>query len=106
MRDGDIYTVVDEEARVEGGLAALHQNVRYPESAARRGEEGRVYMQAIVEADGSVREATVTRGVSRALNQEALRVVRRADFIPAKVDGKPVPSRTAVWIEFDMGDDS
>jgi len=106
MRDGDIYTVVDEEARVEGGLAALHQNVRYPESAARRGDKGRVYMQAIVEADGSVREATVTRGVSRALNQEALRVVRRADFIPAKVDGKPVPSRTAVWIEFDMGDDS
>jgi len=30
--------------------------------------------------------------------------VEDAEFIPAKVDGKPVPSRTAVWIEFRLQD--
>jgi TonB family protein len=104
MKEGDIYTVVDEEAQVEGGLQALHKDVEYPPSAARRGVEGRVYMQVIVNADGTVREANVTRGVSSAVDDEALRVVEDAEFIPAKVDGKPVPSRTAVWIEFRLDD--
>ena len=102
MRDGDVYTVVDEEAQVEGGLSALHSDVRYPSSAARRGVEGRVYLQATVNGDGSVREARVTRGVSSDIDQEALRVVEDAEFIPAKVDGKAVPSRTAVWIQFSL----
>jgi TonB family protein len=100
MRDGDIYTVVDEEAQVKGGLQALHDEVRYPSSAARRGVEGRVYLQATVNADGTVREANVTRGVSSDIDREARRVVEDAEFIPGKVDGKPVPSRTAVWIQF------
>jgi TonB family protein len=100
MRDGEIYTVVDEEAKVKGGLQALHEEVDYPASAARRGVEGRVYLQATVNADGTVREAKVTRGVSADIDREARRVVEDAEFIPAKVDGKPVPSRTAVWIQF------
>ena len=100
MREGDIYTVVDEEAKVKGGLQALHDEVNYPASAARRGVEGRVYLQATVNADGTVREAKVTRGVSGVIDREARRVVEDAEFIPAKVDGKPVPSRTAVWIQF------
>jgi len=104
MKEGDIYTVVDEEARVDGGLQALHKDVEYPPSAARRGVEGRVYMQVVVNADGTVREANVTRGVNNAIDDEALRVVEDAEFIPAKVDGKPVPSRTAVWIEFRLQD--
>ena len=102
MRDGEIYTVVDQEARVDGGLAELHKDVRYPESAVRRGIEGRVYIQAIVNADGSVRSAKVARGLDDAVNDEALRVVRKADFVPAKVDGKPVPARTTVWIQFSL----
>lgn len=100
MRDGDVYTVVDEAAKVKGGLQALHDEVDYPASAARRGVEGRVYLQATVNADGTVREAKVTRGVSGDIDREARRVVEDAEFIPAKVDGKPVPSRTAVWIQF------
>jgi len=104
MKEGDIYTVVDEEAQVDGGLQALHKDVEYPPSAARRGVEGRVYMQVVVNADGTVREANVTRGVNNAIDDEALRVVEDAEFIPAKVDGKPVPSRTAVWIEFRLQD--
>lgn len=104
MRDGDIYTVVDEEAKVKGGLQALHNEVSYPASAARRGVEGRVYLQATVNADGTVREAAVTRGVSADIDREARRVVEDAEFVPAKVDGKPVPSRTAVWIQFRIDD--
>ena len=95
-----VYTVVDQSPRVQGGLQELHKNVRYPEAAARRGIEGRVYVQAVVEPDGSVREATVARGIGGGCDREALRVVENAEFVPAKVNGDPVPARTTVWIQF------
>jgi TonB family protein len=97
-----IYKVVDQDAKVKGGLGALHEDVEYPETAARRGIEGRVYVQAVVNADGTVRSAEVARGIGGGCDREAIRVVEDAEFIPAKVDGKPVPSRTTVWIQFSL----
>jgi TonB family protein len=103
MKDEDgIYTVVDQEPRVKGGLGALHRDVEYPESAARRGVEGRVYIRAVVNPDGSVREANVARGIGGGCDREALRVVRDAEFVPAKVNGEPVPAYTTVWIQFSL----
>lgn len=102
--DDGIYTVVDQEPRVEGGLGALHSDVRYPDAAARRGIEGRVYIRAVVEPDGTVREANVVRGIGGGCDSEALRVVEDAQFIPAKVNGQPVPSYTTVWIQFSLQD--
>ena len=101
MVDEDgIYTVVDEEPRVEGGLTALHKDVRYPDAAARRGIEGRVYIRAVVNPDGTVREANVARGIGGGCDREALRVVEQASFIPAQVNGESVPAYTTVWIQF------
>jgi TonB family protein len=97
-----VYKVVDKEPSVKGGLGALHENVRYPERAARRGIEGRVYVQAVVNADGTVRSASVARGIGGGCDDEALRVVRDTEFNPAKVEGKAVPARTTVWIQFSL----
>jgi len=97
-----IYRVVDQEPSVKGGLKALHSEVRYPEQASRRGIEGRVYVKAVVNKDGSVRRAEVARGIGGGCDREALRVVRDAEFVPAKVEGKPVPARTTVWIQFSL----
>jgi TonB family protein len=100
-----IYTVVDQEPAPVGGLAALTQNASYPERAARRGVEGRVYVQAVVNADGSVREAELIRGIGYGCDREALSVVREAEFEPAQVSGRAVASRTTVWVQFSLSGD-
>ena len=97
-----IYTVVDQDAAPVGGLGALTQNASYPERAARRGIEGRVYVQAVVNADGGVREAELVRGIGYGCDREALRVVREAEFEPAQVSGRTVASRTTVWVQFSL----
>lgn len=99
-----VYTVVDQEPQVRGGLASLTQSAQYPESAQRQGVEGRVYIQAIVNADGTVREAEVIRGPGAGTGDEALRVVRNAEFIPAEYNGEPVPASTTVWVHFQLQD--
>ncbi|WP_169577932.1 TonB family protein [Salisaeta longa] len=97
-----IYNVVDQAPKVKGGLAALHEDVQYPQQAARQGIEGKVYVQAVVNADGTVRSAQVVRGIGGGADEEALEAVREAEFIPAKVDGKPVPAKTVVWVRFSL----
>ena len=97
-----VYRIVDQDPKPKGGIAALHRGVEYPERAARNGIEGRVYVKALVGDDGKVKDAEVARGIGGGCDQEALRVVKRSEFIPAKVDGEPVPNRTTVWIQFSL----
>ena len=95
-----VYTSVDQPPEVKGGLASLTQEASYPPEAQEQGLEGRVYIEAVVNPDGSVREARIVRGLGEALDQEALRVVEDAAFAPATYDGEPVTARKTVWIQF------
>jgi TonB family protein len=97
-----VYTVVDQEPQVKGGLASLTREASYPEQARRQGVEGRVYVEAVVDKDGTVREAKVIRGLGAGADQEAMRVVRKAQFEPAKYNGESVPARKTVWIQFQL----
>jgi TonB family protein len=97
-----VYKSVDQPPKVEGGLASLTQDATYPTEAREQGLEGRVYVEAVVNPDGSVREAKVLRGLGEALDQEALRVVKNATFTPGTYNGEPVRARKTVWIQFQL----
>lgn len=100
----EVYTVVDTQPELIGGLRALHQRVNYPERAVRRGIEGRVVVQMIVDENGRVREPRVIKGIGGGCDREALRVVRKAEFEPATRDGEPVSAQHSVWIQFRLED--
>jgi TonB family protein len=94
--DGSVYFVVEEMPNFQdGGQDAFRryigENIRYPEDAKAEGIDGRVFVQFIVKADGTVSEAKIVRGVHKTLDEEALRVVRASpEWKPGKQDGKPV----------------
>lgn len=77
--DNNIYTATEVAAEFPGGTAALmkwlSQNIRYPETAQRNNVQGRVVVKFVVDKDGSIHDATVTKGVDKDLDKEALRVV-------------------------------
>ncbi len=88
-----------------GGEAALRnqiaKSIRYPQAAQENGIQGRVYVQFVVSADGSVKNATVVRGVDPVLDQEALRVVQELPlWIPGKQRGQSVDVSYTVPISF------
>ncbi len=97
-----VYKRVDQEPQVKGGLASLTQEASYPQEARDQGLEGRVYVQAVVNPDGTVRSAKIVRGLGEALDNEALEVVRDAEFTPGKYNGEAVPARKTVWIQFQL----
>lgn len=97
-----IFDVVDVRAQLVGGQAALYRSVRYPPPALEAGQEGRVYLSYVVDAQGLVHDARVVRGLSRSLDAEALRLLRNARFVPARFDGRPVASRDTSYINFSL----
>jgi len=81
--------------------AYLETALRYPNRAKDARQQGTVTIQVILGADGNVLCATVYKGVSFELDQEALRVIRNVSpWKPAKRNGVAVPSITYVEVPF------
>lgn len=94
--------VAEQMPELIGGLEGIQNNIRYPEEAQQNGIEGRVYVQFIVDTDGSVKNAKVIRGIGGGADEEALRVVRDAKFKPGHQNGEPVRVQFALPISFKL----
>lgn len=96
--DDKVYKVCEQMPTYEGDDAALMkylgENLKYPEEAKERGQQGRVVVGFIVEKDGSLTDVKVLRSVDRALDAEALRVVKgMPKWIPGRQNGQCVRVR-------------
>ena len=69
----------------------LADEYSYPEAARSLGIEGKIYVNFVVESDGSVSNVKVVKGLDALLDAEAVRAVQALpNMIPATFDGKPV----------------
>ena len=83
--------------------AYLAENVKYPVICQEQGIEGRVIIQFVVGADGSISNVTVARGADPYLDKEAARVVETMPkWIPGRQNGKAVPVKFTVPITFKL----
>lgn len=79
----------------------LSMNVRYPKEAHDNNEQGRVIVKFIINADGSISDPTVVRGVSPSLDKETVRVVMAMPkWEAAEVNGKKVASYFTMPVQF------
>jgi len=74
------FQLVEEKPSFNGGDANefskwVNSKLQYPEVAKENGVQGRVTLQFTVNADGSVSNVKVLRGVDPSLDKEAVRVV-------------------------------
>jgi TonB family protein len=101
--------IADEVPKFKEGEAALFRylgiNIKYPSSAREEGKEGKTIVAFTVNLDGKIEDAKIIKGVSEAVNKEALRVVNEMNdktqgWIPAKKDGKNVKTEFTLPIVF------
>ncbi|MDD2381283.1 MAG: energy transducer TonB [Mariniphaga sp.] len=103
--DTQVFFIVEEMPEFPGGEAALRQfianAIKYPVIAQENGIQGRVYVQFVVNTDGSITDARIARGVDPSIDKEALRVVNTLPkWKPGKQRGKPVRVSYTVPINF------
>jgi TonB family protein len=99
-----VYTVVQQKPNFSGDINKfLVDNIKYPEDARKKNIEGTVYVQFVVERDGSVSTVNVLRGADKLLDDEAVRVVSiMPKWTPGSQDGVPVRVQYVVPIHFKL----
>ena len=104
-----VYIVVEQMPEFPGGDKEFHQfiadNVNYPAEAKEKGIRGIVYVNFIVEPDGSISDIRVLRGSGGGCDEEAVRVVEyMPKFKPGMQNGETVRVSYTVPVIFRLED--
>jgi len=111
MKKGDddekAFEVVEKMPAFPGGdkalLEFLSKNIKYPVEAQKKGLQGRVVVNFIVEKNGSINHANVIRSVDPLLDAEALRVVQSMpNWTPGMHNGKAVRVKYNIPVLFQL----
>lgn len=100
-----IIDFVQKAASFPGGEAELMKflgkELQYPQIAVENRIQGRVYIQFVVNKDGTIQDITLAKSVDKSIDQEALRVVKKMPkWIPAQQNNATCRSRYILPILF------
>lgn len=104
----EVYMVVDQLPEYRGGseelMSFLASELRYPKDSRRMGIEGTVFVQFVVEKDGTLTDIKLQRGIDSACDAEAVRVIKLSKpWNPGVQNGKAVRTQMTLPIKFKLG---
>ena len=108
VEEEKVFLAVEENATFQGGdlnvfRTWVQEHMKYPESAAEMGLEGKVTVKFVVNPRGGIEGVQVMRGVDPALDQEAIRAIMTSPkWIPGKQGGKAVKQQFVIPINFKL----
>lgn len=94
----------DRRPSVLGGMNALYVNIEYPYRAIQDGIQGRLFLTFVVDTEGRPRDITVARGLHPLCDSAAVRGIRNTKFVPGLADGRTVPVRMTLPVQFRLID--
>jgi len=105
--DGDVFTMVEETATPQGDMGAFFAHVArkllYPAQARRMGIEGKVFVEFVVETDGSISNVRAKKGIGAGCDEQAVIAVKTAPkWNPAKNKGVVVRQQLVLPITFKL----
>lgn len=101
------FRIVEQLPEFPGGMGAFVQwltsNLKYPQSAKTQKVEGRVVVTFIINKDGSIASAKVSKSVHPLLDREAMRVIgMMPKWKPGLQNDKPCRTMFAIPINFKL----
>ena len=101
------FNTVDVQPMYPGGMHQAYRLVTnhlvYPERARQEGIEGKVFVQFVIDKDGSVTQVKTIKGIGGGCDREAERIVSlMKDWEPGYKDGEPVRVRMVLPITFQL----
>lgn len=107
VSETEVFTIVEEMPAYPGGDAKLYEylgkNIKYPQIARESGIQGRVFVNFVVEPDGSVSNVKVMRGIGGGCDEEAVRVIKTMPkWKPGKQRGKAVRVTYTIPVVFKL----
>lgn len=102
-----IFSNPETMPQFPGGTKALAKylstKIKYPQEARKAGAQGRVILNFIVGADGSISNVKTLKSVHPALDAEAIRVIKAMPkWTPGRQNGKNVRVKYTIPVNFKM----
>ncbi len=99
------YTAVEDQPSPENGIQEFYtyisKNLKYPKEARQKGIEGKVFLEFVVDADGSITEVKTLKGIGAGCDEEAERVLKNAAaWNPGRHNGEPVKVRMVLPVTY------
>lgn len=103
----EVFTVIEETAQPVGGMAAFYhfigKEMQYPKEAKKKRLEGKVFIQFVINKDGTLADIKVIKGLGMGCDEEAIRLVSISPkWNPGTQRGKPVRQRYTLPIIFKL----
>ncbi len=101
----EIFIIVEQYPEPVGGMEAFYtfigENIKYPVQARRLNVQGMVFLQFVVEKDGSLTDIKVVKGIGAGCDEEAVRVLSNVPkWKPGKQRGRFVRVKLTIPIRF------
>jgi len=103
----EVFSIVEDQPMPVGGMQGfytfLNEHIKYPNQAQKLGIEGKVFVEFIVNTDGSLTDLKVVKGIGGGCDEEAIRVLKEAPkWTPGKQRGRAVRVRKVIPIFFKL----
>lgn len=104
-QDEELFLIVEETAHPEDGIEKLYEflktNMRYPTKAREAGITGRVFIEFVVEKDGTLTSFKSVKGIGHGCDEEAIRVLSLSPpWNPGQQKGQPVRQKMVLPVVF------
>ncbi|SER11928.1 M56 family metallopeptidase [Pedobacter rhizosphaerae] len=99
------FVSIDKQPEFPGGVRKFYEylgaSIRYPKKAKEDNVQGKVFLSFVVEKDGKLSDIRIIRGLSKELDEEAIRVLESSpNWNPGIVKGEPIRSRYNINVNF------
>lgn len=106
-KSDEIFTIVEVSAEPKGGHAAFYkyvaESIHYPPQAKRMNVQGKVFVEFVVNKDGSITNVIAVKGIGAGCDEEAVRIVKNSPpWNPGRQRGQPVKQRMVMPITFKL----
>ncbi|MFN7328844.1 MAG: energy transducer TonB, partial [Bacteroidota bacterium] len=107
LEEVDDFPIFPERnAEPVGGYKKFYEeigdNIKYPTQAKRLAIEGKVFVQFIIDRLGQPNDFKILRGIGGGCDEEAIRVLSKTKWEPARQRGVPVKVRMVLPIIFKL----
>ncbi|MCB0496741.1 MAG: energy transducer TonB [Cyclobacteriaceae bacterium] len=105
--DDTIYDKVEQMPSYAGGMNKfaqyMQENLKYPEEAKRKGIEGKVFVEFVVDKNGQITSENVLKGIGAGCDAAALELVKNApSWKPGIKDGEAVNVKMVLPVSFKL----
>ena len=98
----DYLAFADKMPEPIGGLEAIYKLISYPEIAKKAGVEGKVYVLAFINENGSVDDVKLIKGIGAGCDKVTMDAVKKSKFSPGETAGKGAKVKMSLQIQFKL----